>query len=102
MMTFIKHFIPVVINFSIYGAFLAPGEFAFYFLLTNLFLKLVGNAIGFSWDISAAIYSGKISSDILRPSSLNPLFILQLLFLHITQLKFTLANTIQIRQFWYF
>ena len=66
-----RDFLPLTISLVIYGSFLETQNYATYFLLANIFLKITSTMWDISWDLRNDIKMGFLVSKLMRPS--NPL-----------------------------
>jgi ABC-2 type transport system permease protein len=66
----VRDLLPMIISLTIYGSFMKTKDFAIYFLLANIFLKVAATMWDISWDIRGDVQSGYLVSKMLRPSNL--------------------------------
>lgn len=65
-----RDFLPLVISLIIYGSFLETKDYAVYFLVSNIFLKIAAIVWDISWDLRNDIKMGFLVSKLMRPSNL--------------------------------
>jgi ABC-2 type transport system permease protein len=110
----IRDLIPVFISLTIYGSFLDSREFIEYFLLGNLFFKIVLLFADINWEIRHAIAYGTISKYLIRPTNwlkyeffsciggnlfsvtINVLIFVFLIMVNSVHINFSLINILQL------